>query len=309
MFILILFSFYQYYKEQYGYVDYYYQIKEECYEKRNENYSLCKRFSGNIDQDGTEISYDELVKDYVINLDPVKKYRSLDSITLTSEIVENTNFAILQFLSPLLICIAVVGTIHCEISTGYITNYFTRSEYSLVFKRYMKKIAQIALIVPISLIFIFVISSFITNFNFNISETVKGMSVYSEWKYQNFLLYGCIICFAQFILSFCYGLIAFASCFHNKSKIVSIIMGYVMNLIMIIFVLMGVYTVLINKILGIKNLYDYFSLTGYYYFNGDVNYYLVCFIPIVLLIVLITFIRKRYGKKSQVVMMCEKHMG
>ena len=145
-------------------------------------------------------------------MDPQLKYQRLDAITLTCSIVEQTLFSILQYGSPLFIILAVVGVLHKNFSTGMIQNDLLRIRYN----EYIKAILKIALLIPTSLIFIFIISCLLTKFHFQISPSTKALAVYSSFKYNHFLLYGIVICLLQFLLSFTYGCIGFI-CFKKKS--------------------------------------------------------------------------------------------
>ena len=71
--------------------------------------------------------------------DPIKAYKKLDTITLTSEIVENTIFSNLQYFSPILIILIMVGTFHNEFSSGMFKNYLLRTSY----KTYLKKLISL----------------------------------------------------------------------------------------------------------------------------------------------------------------------
>ena len=156
--MLIGFSFFQYYNENFSYSKDYYIIKENCYEKKNINHEYCKKFLLE--------KTDKYINEYIENVDPVKKYKKIDAITLTSEIVENTFFSTMQFLSPLLILIAFIGTIHSEFSSGMIKNYLMRIKYKNYIKKIGKLTIKVSLITPISLIIIFLLSMIFTKFNF-----------------------------------------------------------------------------------------------------------------------------------------------
>ncbi|MBS7020854.1 MAG: hypothetical protein KH135_03155 [Firmicutes bacterium] len=306
---LIGISFYQYFKEHYGYRTYYYQVKEECTNKKNKTSQLCSRFLDNKDSSGHVVSYEYALGNYLEAHDPKKNFEALDAVTLTSEIVENTHFSLLQFLSPLFICIAVVGTIHREFRSGIMYHYSTRMKFQTYFKKCMKKIGLIGLLIPSSLLIVFLLSLLITNGQFHIAESTKNLAVYFDWKYNHFLLYGSMICFIQWILSMCYGLIAFVCCFQNKSSLVSMILGYVFNLIMILIISILFYGLLLNKLFGMTELSEYFNLTGYFFFNQPMNYFVLCGIPILLLVLLFGYVYLNYHKKAKVFLCYEKQMG
>lgn len=114
---IILYSYHQYFSDYYSYSNSYYEIKENCYND-NTNNKKCSYFSNK-----------EALNNYIKNNDPVEKFNKLDAITLTCEIIENNLYSILQLVSPILIIIAVIGTLHSEISSGMFKNYLTRMPY------------------------------------------------------------------------------------------------------------------------------------------------------------------------------------
>ena len=272
MFILILCSFLQYYKDTYGNVKEYYRFKKICYEEKNMDDSLCAPYKG----------HEEYIDFIVNNNNPENKYKEKDAITITSTIVELTYFSYLQYLSPLIIAIAVVGTIHNEYSSGMFQNYLLRMYY----KKYLKKIYKIplcaSLIMPISLIIIFLISTIVSGFNFNISDNTTEIAVYNSLKYSNFIIYGAMICLIQFLIRLFYSNIAVYCCKKNKNKLVAILMSYIIFLVSLLFVYIILYAILINKILGFKELTDYFLISGYWFFDFDIK----CIIPIIVSLIL-----------------------
>lgn len=216
MIILICVSFIQFFNENFSYVKAYNVIKESCYEKKNPDHEYCKRFNN-----------EENLKKYIINSDPKERYKTYDAFTLTCEIVENTMFNTLQYFSPIIIILVVLGTLHSEFSSGMFENYLLRLNYKKYLKRCYKIAISAALIMPIALIIIFVASSVLSGFNFSLDNVNTAFSVYGQWKYNNFLLYGSIICLLQFIISLVYANIALLCCIKNKNKIVAIVMSYV----------------------------------------------------------------------------------
>ena len=259
MLLIIGYSFFNYYQENFGYAKDYYTIKENCYEKKNVNHKLCKMFM--LDKT------DKYIKTYIENSNPKKKYEKIDAITLTCEIVENTSFSLLQFFSPLLILIAFVGTIHSDFSSGIIKSYLLRMKYSDYLKKVGKLILKISLITPISLIIIFIFSMLFTKFNFDISSVDKNLSVYEPWKYNNFIFYGIFICLIQFLLNILYCNIGLYCCKKNKNKLIAIIMSYIVFLLTDLFIYIVLYAYIINQMLGFKELTDFFNITGYWFFN------------------------------------------
>lgn len=297
MIILMGYSFYSFYNEYFSYVPQYYKIKENCYEGKNKNYEYCKYHYD-----------DKQLELYIKNWDPKLRYKDFNAITLTCTIVEHTMFSCLQFLSPLLIAIAVLGTIHSEFNSGMFENYLLRMNY----KKYLKKTYRIAikaaLITPISLILIFLLSSIFSGFNFDVSQVDTGISVYSKFKYSNFFLYGSIICLTQFFISLLYANIALYCCKKHKNTLVAIIMSYIIFLAVDLFIYLVIYVFIINIIMGFKNLTDYFNITGYWFFNNSNDG--IAFLIIAFILQLVSFIVlfRSYRKKGKVIEAYEKQI-
>ena len=294
--LIIGISFFQFYKENFSYAKDYYIIKQNCYEKKNTKHEYCDLFMN-----------ENYLKSYIKNNDPNKAYKELDAITLTCTIVETTIFSILQFFSPLLIIIALIGTIQTDFSSGMIKNYLLRIDYKQYFKKIKKQIIKISLMTPIALIIVFIISMLITKFNFKIPTTPDfyNLSVYEPWKYSHFLLYGVGICIAQFFLNILYCNIGLYCCRKNKNKLVAIIMGYIMFLIVDIFFYIVIYVLLINKILGFRNLTDFFNITGYWFFDTGPSFLITILISFILQFLSSILIYMYYKNKEEVIISSE----
>ena len=241
------------------------------------------------------------LKDYLSFNDPLEKYRNLDAITLTCSIVETTIFSLLQFLSPLLIIFALIFSVQPELTSGYFKNILMREEYRKYKKGLLKKIVIISLTTPIILLIIFLISNLITQFNYHFPNDISIYAVYDKWKYNNFILYGLIVCFAQFLINIFYCCIGLYSCLKNKNSIVSTIMGYILFLLADLFIYIVVYVYIINKLLGFKNLTDYFNITGYWFFNVGSSCIYVILISFIIQLLAVLLIKKIYKNKERII--------
>ena len=112
---LVAYSFYEFYNEYFSYRNTYYKIEDICYKKGKLDNEICKYFRTDSD-----------VLRYLHNNNPNAKWKSYDAITLTSTIVETTSFSCLQFFSPLIIAILLIGKLHDEYSSGMFENYLLR---------------------------------------------------------------------------------------------------------------------------------------------------------------------------------------
>lgn len=293
--LIIGFSIYTYHKEYYGYGKWYDEVKLKCTKDNWKNDEICKEFS----------SYDQ-VKKYIDNENPKEKFKKLDAITLTCEVVEHYAYSILQIFSPLLVIVTLVFLVHKEYESGMFKNYLTRMSYKKYLKTIFKACLKSAMIIPLSLVILFIISCFITSFNFDFQPSIVGYSVYNRWKYENFLLYGMLICVMQFFLSFAYACLGLIACKKNKNGVVATVMGYLLFLILDLVIYIGIYVYLINKLLGIKELTDYFSLSGYWFFNGDYNYFLLVLIPFLTMVIVFIITYLVYRRKEVMIIESEK---
>lgn len=288
--IIIGFSFAEVINDYVPYYIDYYKIEKKC----PGDYELCKTFK----------SDDELVE-YLEKNDPQKKF---DAITLAVYVVEvANNFGLIVFLLPLIVIVNVVFKIHDEISSGYIKNKLNRMSYKQLLQEYFGIAMKSALVIPLIYIFIFIVSCLITNFNF---ETVKSMQLWpgqETFKYNNFFLYSMLLIIIQYLLFFGYSIIGIFVSFINKSKIVSVILGYIYFVILCIFYLVFG-AMVIKDLLGINyGEVNYFNLIGNYWsFNDLVNpiFSLLVVLSVIIINVLITL--KIAGSKEKGISWYEK---
>jgi len=294
---IIFYSFFKYFKDNYMYADSFYKLEEKCFSDEAKNYKFCSSFSSR-----------KKMKKYFEFNNPKNKFARLDAITLTCEIVENELFSMLQLLSPLLIIISVGSIINNIFSSGMFKYYLTRMNYKFFLKRIFKKILKIAMIAPSSLILIFIISCFITKFNFNVDEVTKNIAVYSEYKYHNFALYGIVICILQYLMSIAHGTISLFCSIKNKNPIISMIVAYVTFILEYLFIYIVLYAIIINKIFGLKGYTDYFNITGYWFFNDNINYLLLILIASLFAGINFAYIYYKLLNKEKVVIEHEKQI-
>lgn len=90
--VLIVISFFNFYKPIFESVNKYNTIKENCYLKKT-NLPICKeRF----------ISEEKWLEYYFKNNNPNEKSNNLDAIIVTLEIIEHEMYTNIQFLAPLM---------------------------------------------------------------------------------------------------------------------------------------------------------------------------------------------------------------
>ena len=110
-----------------------------------------------------------------------------------------------------------------------------------------------------------------------------------------------MICVIQFLISIFYSNIATYCCKKNKNMLVAILMSYIMFLVSMLFVYFIVYFIIINKILGFKELTDYFVISGYWFFDFNIK----CIIPVAVSLILSSLscvlLWKSYKNKESVI--------
>ncbi|MDO5393602.1 MAG: hypothetical protein Q4F33_03285 [Mycoplasmatota bacterium] len=300
MLCLVILSYIQYFNDYYPKELFktYDEIKENCLSDNFDEIDICRAFGNNK----------ELVNEYLLNENPYENIKSLDAITLTSEILRNTIFFIMQPLSALLIIISVVGRNHKEFKSGMIKNVLMRESYKKYIIDKIKSIAKISLFTPLILIIIFIISCCITKFNFtpNISKIQETFS-YFEWKYSNYLLYGFIVCLVQYLLNFSYGIIGMLSFLKNKNSIVSIIISYILVIVLTLFVYLVVGVYILGGIFNLNVAAD-MNIFGYWYFYENTNYIIVVMTALVIFLSLLSYLCFYTRNKERVVLENEKQV-
>lgn len=301
---LVIFSSFWYYKNYYIGMYNYNKINKNCFIEKKLDLEICKNF---INEDRELDS--KLVNRYKKESNPIKTLQKTDVITASSTIIEISSFRYMQFLSPLIIIVVTVLTFHSEISSGFFENILMREEYKKYLKTKLKDIISIALLMPYSILLVFIIACFITNFNFDASSVYKYSAVYDYWKYNNFFFYEIIIMSIQFFISLAYINISFESILKNKNKLISIVVGYIGFIILDIIIYVVIYAIIINKILGYKELSDIFNIAGYWFFDNGPKWILALPISAVVALFSAIYLFSKYKNKEGIISLYEtKHI-
>lgn len=299
---IVFYSCFEFYQSNFSYVETYNKIKKNCYEKKNIDDAVCTSFYG---LDGLN---EEAVEQYIINNNPKLKHQNLDVITMTCEIVENTIFRHLQIFSPLIILFVVIGSLQKEFSSGNFKNYFLRQDY----KKYMKKSYRFVLLsatlMPVALILIFLISGIFTGFNFDTHLVDPSLSVYDDWKYNHFILYGFTICVIQYLISLLYANLGVICIRKNKNQLVSIMMGFLLYMVVNLVIYLVLYVLIINRLLGFKELTEYFNIMGYWFFDQEVKLAYVVLLSFLFQFISFIYLWCLYRKKENLVLAYEKQV-
>ena len=86
------------------------------------------------------------------------------------------------------------------------------------------------------------------------------------------------------------------------------IVGYVSTLGLFLFIYLIVYVVLINKILGFKELSEYFLISGYWFFNQSISLPVVVLIASIISLLTYIFTKKIYHKREKTMLENEKQI-
>lgn len=294
MIILIGISFFQFYEDQFSYVDDYNLIKENCYEEKDLEYDACKVFPNR-----------EALEIYIEGSDPVKKYETYDAITLTYNIVSRGLIATLQYLSPLLIALVVLGTVHSEFSSGMFENYLLQMDYKKYLKKTYKVVLKAALITPLTLLLIFFVASVLSGFDYTANYE---LTEFMQWKYNYYIIYGASVLLLQYIMNVIYGNIALYCCKKHKNKFVAIVMSFILFLVLDILVYIVIYGILFANVLGIKGLTDTFNIAGYWFFLSVKEWAFSFVVAFILLILSFVVLRRSYQNKEKVVLAYESQV-
>lgn len=294
---IICFSFFKYFRNNFMYATSFYELEDKCFGPNSKKVKFCSSFSNEKD----------MIEFFEFN-NPKNKFARLDAITLTCEIVENELFSIIQLLAPLLIIVMVVGIINKLFNSGMFKNYLLRMNYNQFLKKIIKIIFKFSLVIPMSLVIVFLISYFITKFNFNISESIKSIAVYSKYKYDHFILYGIVICLLQYLMSATHGIISLYCSIKNKNPIIAVVVSYITFIIEYLFIYIVIYSIVLNKIFGLKGYTDYFNITGYWFFNNDISYPLLLLVASTITIANFLYITISLLNKEKVVIEYEKQI-
>lgn len=228
----------------------------------------------------------------------VNTRKTLDTITLSSEIIQNNLFSVIGFFFPLLIVILVVKSLSSDIKTKFYQSIILRKGYKKYLHSKLSEIFIYSLLYPVSLIIIVLISCFITGFNFNIDSVNKGIAVYSKAIENHYQFYFIIVCIATYLTCLFYGLIAFICYIKENNTIVAIIKSYLLCIVLGIFdYIIGNY--IFGKIIKMDVYAGTFNIFGYASFN-EINNYLLIFVNLLILLIIPSiYIVCKYRRKDK----------
>lgn len=243
---------------------------------------------------------------YLAN-DPRKKF---DAITLSSYVIVcSSNFGILVFLSPLIMVLLVIFQIQDEISSRYIENILTRTNYKSLLKKYVLVAAKAALLIPLIYAVILFISCLITRFDFSHISSAALHPETSTFEYNHFMSYSLVLSSFLYLLHFAYALIGVFMSFISKNKIICSILGYIYFVVLnLTYMIIGAFV--IRDFFGFKFGTDnYFNLLGQYWFINDTANIWVSYLTLLSVVglnLLIVYIFM--GKKERAVRLYEKQV-
>lgn len=115
-----------------------------------------------------------------------------------------------------------------------------------------------------------------------------------------------MICLFQYILSFAFGALALAFGKNSKNILVSILTSFIYITLIIIFINVGLYALILNKIFGIKKLSEAFMVTTYWFLDKGDNVALMFVIAICFLLFSLLVYYLSYKNKERFIMKNEK---
>lgn len=236
----IVSGFAKYFDEYYNYSSRYYEDVKKCQKTKEER--VCK-IVNSIESPSEKLKKEE-TRDLYFNV----LYNELN----------------LTLIAPLIIITILIGKYHSDFSSGFIKNRLTRESLKDYRKRLQKGVFKTALILPLALLVIFLISGFITKFNFNLLDEVKMQAQYDTWNYNNFPLYLIIHGIILYIVGVLYGYIALFSLNKTKNKLLAIILSYLIFFVASIFLYVIIYAILVTNLLHIDVSSNYFNLAGHW---------------------------------------------
>lgn len=175
----------------------------------------------------------------------------------------------LDTFSPLLIIIITTYWFHQNLNSGNFKNELTRMSYKDFWKRNYKRILKIALILPCTLIFLYILSYFISS-GFQMSEElISGeSSLYSiEYVFRNKIpLYLITVLVNIFLNSIFYSNLALFTAQKSKNMLISIIYAYLLFLFTAFFfeVFLDYFLVTFFK----NNIFSILTVFNFYAYDG-----------------------------------------
>lgn len=288
IFIIIGISFYEYMHPKFSkeLMELDSMVIEKC--KTKQDTKFCND-NGVYDKE----SYKDFLKYASVNT-----RKTLDTITLSSEIIQNNLFSVIGFFFPLFIVILVVKSLSSDIKTKFYQSIILRKGYKKYLHSKLSEIFIYSLLYPVSLIIIVLISCFITEFNFNIDSVNKGIAVYSKAIENHYQFYFIIVCIATYLTCIFYGLIAFICYIKENNIIVAIIKSYLLCIVLGIFnYIIGNF--IFGKIIKMDVYAGTFNIFGYASFNEINNYLLIFLNLLILLIIPSIYIVCKYRRKDK----------
>lgn len=273
----------KYFDEYYNYSPKYYEDVEKC--KKTKDERLCKIVNS------IETPEEKLEKEETRNLYFNILYNELN----------------LTLIAPLVIIIIIIGLYHSEFSSGAIKNRLTREDMKSYRKRLQKGVLKTSLLFPLALLLLFLISGFITKFNFNLLDEIKMQAQYDAWNYNNFPLYLLIHSAILYVVGVLYGEIALLSLNKTKNKLLAIILSYLIFFVASIFLYVIIYALLVTNLLNINVSSNYFNLAGHWALYSKYENYSITLLSMTLYTIISSIVVYLiYRKKEKVLVSNEK---
>lgn len=229
-------------------------------------------------------------------------YPKVDAYTFTYRVINDSLEVIYVF--PLVIILSAVWNISKEFKNGYVKSYLQRKNYKSYLKHIFKNSYKAALIIPISLIIVFIISYLITG-TLDYSY-ILGTS-YTTWdvKYlDNFNLFYIGYLLNKLFLGIFFVNLGLMFIRKNKSTIIAILEAFITFLAIEIVNEIIITKLLFTKLLHINVgfLFNIFDSYSYYMLPSEVTYLLLSVLYAVISFVIVIIY---YKNKEKLIIDCE----
>lgn len=226
--------------------------------------ALVKGYEQAVESCNTKVITDEeFCDDLTYPLTPLESFKLLDVNTLFFEVCYHYIGFFFVMVFPLLVMIIFLSKTHKDFKSGAVRNFLMREPL----KRYKylinKRILKIAIILPLSILFMYIISCLLTRFNFNVNPRVYLASVYIEWNYDHIFLYLIIIYVVYFLLCIYYCNIACFFVNKNKNIFIVTILSYICWFVIVFVVNILSFKFIPQSMIRFFNILDYWSLRHY----------------------------------------------
>lgn len=292
MLIVITISFLQY-KESYFATRFYKnydEMKAKC--KDSYEYDICKKYAISDKE-----SYEREVKNNIY-----ERRKELDIRELGFTTLEFYLFYYVSIFMPLITAILVCPMVLRDTNTGFYEHVLSRKDYKKYILDKIKSISIYALIQPLSILTIFIISGILTKFNFSLKNFTPGLAIYSLFKKNHFFFSIFLMMLLSFLTNFIFGIISAMVSIKEKSSVVAIIKSYLLCVVLVLsdyFIsVMLIHSIIPSSIIAEESLPPSFDVLTYYILDKNMSFPLAFSNILLLLVISCLVFIKKYRRKE-----------